>query len=409
MKRVTEGRVTIKVEDARDGASAGTSDAVFYNPEMELNRDVTVAVLRAFADRHDETDRDWIVESGDDSTTTDESTTDSESPTGAESARDDVGLSYLDAMTASGIRAARAAAAGYRVTGADVDGDAVGLARRNLPDDAEVAHRDVNALLHERRFDVVDVDPYGSPVPFADAAIRGTNELLAVTATDTAPLCGAHFPAGVRRYDTVPRNTEYHPEMGLRVLLSALVRTGARHDVALQPLTSHVSRHYARTYLTVDRSASRADDTLEELGYVHHCRHCLAREAVHGRFGTGDVSPPDDCPNCGADAVTTAGPLWLGSVADSDFTRAVRDRITDDMGTASRARDLLDRVASELDQPTHYDHHRLCEEWSRPASAMDDLIRQLRDAGFDASRAHYSGTAFKTTASVPEIRMATSE
>ena len=375
MERVTEGRVEITVERPRDGASAGTDDTVFFNPEMELNRDVTAAVLAAYA----------------------------------EDGRDAGEMTYLDAMTASGVRAARAAAAGYRVTAADVDGEAVELATQNLPPEATVHHRDANALLHDERFDVVDLDPYGSPMPFADAAAAGTTGLLAVTATDTAPLCGAHFDSGVRRYDTVPRNTEYHPEMGLRTLLSALIRVGARRDVALVPRLSHVSRHYARTYLAVESSASRATELLDELGYVHHCHHCLAREVVRGRFGIDAVDPPETCPTCGANAITTAGPLWLGSVTQSAFASRVRSQITDEMGEAKRARSLLARLGTELDTPTHYDHHRLCEVWSRPARAMDDVITALRNAGHRATRAHYSGTALKTTATVPEIRDATSD
>ncbi len=372
MTEITEGGVTVTVEEARDGASDGTSDAVFYNPEMELNRDVTVAVLRAHADRRE--------------------------PHCEERA------TYVDATAASGVRAARAAAEGYTVTAADVDPDAVALARENLADtDGETVHRDANALLHESSFDVVDLDPYGSPVPFADAAVRGTRELLCVTATDTAPLCGAHFESGRRRYRTTPRNTEYHPEMGLRVLLSALARTAAKHDVAVEPVCSHVSRHYVRTYLAVDHSATRANETVAQLGHVHHCQDCLFREHDHGLL----ADAPDTCPNCEGNRVVTAGPLWLGEIADSGFTEAVHAEITDDMGEAARARRLLDTVATELGRPTHYDQHRLCELWGRPASGMAEFVAALRDAGHAATRAHYSGTAFETDADVAEIRAAT--
>jgi N(2),N(2)-dimethylguanosine tRNA methyltransferase (EC 2.1.1.32) len=224
-----------------------------------------------------------------------------------------------------------------------------------------------------------------------------------VTATDTAPLCGAHFESGRRRYRTTPRNTEYHPEMGLRVLLSALVRTAAKHDVAVEPVCSHVSRHYVRTYLAVDGSATRANEAVAELGHVSHCQDCLFR--AHDRGLLADT--PDTCPNCGGSRVVTAGPLWLGPVADSEFTEAVRAEITDDMGEAARARRLLDTVATELGRPTHYDQHRLCELWGRPASGMDEFVGALRDAGHAATRAHYSGTAFETDADVAEIRTAT--
>ena len=372
MTEITEGGVTVTVEEARDGASDGTSDAVFYNPEMELNRDVTIAVLRAHADRREP--------------------------------RRDGQPTYVDATAASGVRATRAAAEGYTVTAADVDPDAVALARENLADtDGEAVHRDANALLHESSFDVVDLDPYGSPVPFADAAVRGARELLCVTATDTAPLCGAHFESGRRRYRTTPRNTEYHPEMGLRVLLSALARTAAKHDVAVEPVCSHVSRHYVRTYLAVEGSATRANETVAELGHVSHCQDCLFREHEHGLL----ADAPDTCPNCGGNRLVTAGPLWLGPIADSEFTEAVRAAITDDMGEAARARRLLDTVATELGRPTHYDQHRLCELWGRPASGMEEFVGALRDAGHAATRAHYSGTAFETDADVAEIRTAT--
>jgi tRNA (guanine26-N2/guanine27-N2)-dimethyltransferase len=216
-------------------------------------------------------------------------------------------------------------------------------------------------------------------------------------------LCGAHFDAGVRRYAAVPRNTDYHPEMGLRVLCSALVRTAARYDVAARPVLSHVSRHYARTYLEVESGARAADGQIEQLGYVYHCQACLAREHEYGLI----ADPPEECQTCGKPQVVTAGPLWLGPVADSDFARRVRRAVSDEMGTANRARRLLKTVETELETPTHYDQHRLCKQWTRSASAMDDFLDRLREAGFEASRAHYSGTAFKTDASVPQIREAT--
>jgi len=371
---VREGDVEISVPDARDGASEGAGDGVFYNPTQELNRDVTVAALGAYAEREPRAS------------------------------------TYLDAMAASGIRGVRAAAAGFDVTCADLDPNAVALARENLERNrlaGEAVERDVNALLHESEtvFDVVDLDPFGTPIPFADAAFANARSLVCVTATDTAPLCGAHQRSGIRTYSTLPQNTEYHPEMGLRVLLSALIRTAARYDTAAVPILSHVTRHYARTYLQLDSRATSADDLVEELGYVHHCEDCLHRTHERGLI----AHPPESCGVCGGPRILTAGPIYLGGVADPAFARAVRDHVTDDMGEAARARRLLDAVAAELDTPTHYDQHRLCKQWSRSAVGMDEFVDALREAGFSATRAHYSGTAFKTDATVAEIRDATAE
>ncbi|PSQ31388.1 tRNA (guanine(10)-N(2))-dimethyltransferase [Halobacteriales archaeon QS_9_67_15] len=366
--RVSEGDVTVEVPEQAD---AGVGDEVFFNPVQELNRDLTVAALRAL-----DHDRD----SG-------------RTPT------------YLDANAASGIRGVRAAADSWDATLCDVDPDAVDLCRANLERndlDGRVLHRDANAVMHEARFDVVDVDPFGTPIPFADAAFRGASRLVCLTATDTAPLCGAHFESGVRHYSTVPRNTEYHAEMGLRVLLSAMVRTAARYDIAAQPVFSHATKHYARTYLRLDSGARAANALVDELGYVDHCEHCLYREATRGLI----ADPLDACPNCDH-GIQTAGPIWLGPTRDVAFTEAVSDAVDDGMGTADRARELCETVAAEGDEPTHYDQHRLCKRWGVGAMAMDEFVDRLRDAGYEASRTHYGGTTFKTDADVTEIREAT--
>jgi tRNA (guanine26-N2/guanine27-N2)-dimethyltransferase len=364
--RVHEGGVDLEVPEQPE---AGAGDAVFFNTVQELNRDLTVAALRAYRERNPHVE------------------------------------TYCDATAATGVRGVRAAADGWSVTCCDVDPDATTLAADNLARnnlDGETVTGDANVLLHQRGFDIVDLDPFGTPIPFADAAFRSAGELLCVTATDLAPLCGAHFDSGVRSYSAVPRNTEYHREMGVRVLLSALARTAARYDVAVEPLLTHASDHYVRTYLALDRGAQVADEALDCLGHVYHCRECLWRTAGHGL--TAD--PPAACDNCGA-AVVTAGPLWLARTAEQGFLDATTAAVTAEFDTAEEARELLEVLGSELDTPTHYDQHRLCKLWGRPASAMDEFLDAVRAAGYDASRTHYGGTTFKTDAPVDRIRAAT--
>jgi tRNA (guanine26-N2/guanine27-N2)-dimethyltransferase len=355
--QVREGRVDVEIPDD-----------VFYNPVQELNRDLTIATLRAYRERHD-------VES------------------------------YLDAMTASGIRGVRAAAEGLDVTMCDVDEDAVALAESNLERNGlagEVVHAKANPLMHNRWFDVVDLDPFGTPIPFVDAAFNSANDLVCVTATDTAPLCGAHFNSGVRTYSAVPRNTEFHAEMGTRILLSALVRTAARYDIAARPVFTHAANHYVRTYLDLDRGAKVADACIDELGYVDWCPDCLWRDHERGLI----AHPRETCPHCGH-ATKTAGPLYLGLPHDREFVAAVADQLDPaEMGSAKKAERLLDRIVGELDAPTHYDQHKLYETWTEPAIGMDDFLALLHDAGFEATRSHYGGTTFKTDADVGEIRAA---
>ena len=371
---VSEGGVTVRVPETRHGASEGAGESVFFNPAQELNRDLTIAVLRAWTEE----------ENGD--------------------AGGDAPGTYLDATCASGIRGVRAANEGWDVICTDIDDEAVALAESNLAANDLAGHcerANANAHLHTNRYDVVDLDPFGTPVPFLDAACQGTKQLLCVTATDTAPLCGAHFESGVRTYGAVPHNTEFHAEMGVRVLLSACVRTAARYDLAATPVFTHATSHYVRTYLALDGGAQRADALLEELGYVDWCRDCYWRDHEHGLV----ARPRETCPNCGTD-LATAGPLWLGATHDADFVRAVESQVTDELGEATKARRLCERLAAERADPTHYDQHELYGNWGEPAVAMDDFLAALRDAGHTASRSHYGGTTFKTPASVAEIKAA---
>ncbi|WP_458208235.1 tRNA (guanine(26)-N(2))-dimethyltransferase [Haladaptatus sp. NG-SE-30] len=364
---VREGGVEVIVPE-QDGDSI--TDDVFFNPVQELNRDLTVAVLRTYRDREPRAE------------------------------------SYLDAMAASGIRGVRAAANEWDVTCADIDPEAVELCRENFAHNdlsGEVVHRNANALMHESVFDVVDIDPFGTPIPFVDAAFANTRDLVCVTATDTAPLCGAHFHSGVRKYSAIPRNTDYHAEMGVRILLSALARTAARYDAGVTPLLTHATNHYVRTYLELDHSATDANAVVDELGHLYHCEDCLHREYDYGLV----ADPFETCPACESNRVVTAGPVWLGATHDAEFVTSVREEVTEEMGTAKRATKLLNALEDELHEPTHYDQHRLCKEWTRSASGMDEFLTRLRAAGYDASRTHYGGTTFKTPASVAEIRDAT--
>ncbi|MDY6774808.1 MAG: tRNA (guanine(10)-N(2))-dimethyltransferase [Halobacteria archaeon] len=355
MEKVTEGEVTVR-----------TTDDVFYNPDMEMNRDITVAVLNAV------------------------------------SGEDDPGeTTYADAMTATGIRGVRAAVeAGVDVTMNDRSPDAVDLARSNLEEndaDGDVVRSDSNVFMWSKTADVVDVDPFGSPVVFADSAFNSAQSVACFTATDTAPLCGAHS-SDRRRYSAVPLNTEYHPEMGLRVLIGALVRTAARHDVAAEPVLSHVSDHYVRTYMSLDTGGKVANASLEGLGYISHCFDCYYRTSSHGMIFDGER----DCPNCGSE-MRVAGPLWIDSVRDPEFVDEVRDEIERYMGTYKRARKVLRLVRDEIETPTHYDHHKLSKKWGVTPYKIDESVEMIREAGFEASRAHYSGTAIKTDADVDEL------
>ena len=54
-------------------------------------------------------------------------------------------------------------------------------------------------------FDIIDLDPYGSVVPFLDAAVGSVRDggLLCITCTDTRVLCGPDLSKCYYYYGTV--------------------------------------------------------------------------------------------------------------------------------------------------------------------------------------------------------------
>lgn len=376
--KVTEGTTTVLVPVPPEGVSFPPSEApVFYNPHMELNRDISVAATLAYA-RRLASQKDIGIED----------------------------ISYVDTMSASGIRGLRIAnEVGVSATLNDWSDEAFELILENieltgLSEVAEATCKNANVLMHERRFNIVDLDPFGSPAPYLDAAARSVVHLLEVTATDTAPLCGAHFNSGMRKYAAVPLNNEFHSEMGVRILLGKIARELAKHDKGMRPLLSHATRHYVRTYLQVKKGAKQADRTLRELGFLVHCEKCGQREIFHGMA----VAIDDICPSCESN-VQIAGPLWLGQLHEKEFCDEVLAEMESlNLGRKEQAKKIIVACREELGIPFFYDQHLICKRIGISAPAMDGFIEALRSTGASVSRTHFSGTSFKTDAGLDLIK-----
>ena len=72
-----------------------------------------------------------------------------------------------------------------------------------------------NRYPHSKRFQVIDLDPYGTPAPFLDASLQSIDDggLICVTCTDMAGLCGNNGEATFANYGVMPLKTKYCHEM----------------------------------------------------------------------------------------------------------------------------------------------------------------------------------------------------
>ena len=363
--RIREGRTEVRVprQDAFSAFPPGTA-RVFYNPKAALSRDSTVVLLRLIRP-----------------------------------------LEYLDVMGATGIRGLRAAVeAGIPTIINDRDPVAAELIRENITlagVPVEALEEDANVLLSARRFEAVDLDPFGTPAPYLDSACRSAKRYLFATATDTAPLCGAHRKAGMRRYSVTLVKTEYHAEVGLRTLLGFAARSLARFDRGMEPLFCLAHQHFHRVHLRLRPGAAKADASLGRVGFVLHCPMCLHREEHPG------LAPPcGPCPRCGT-TLSPIGPLWLGPINDPATLDGISRFLPDKTLAESPALTRLVRLLSEeLPTSTHYDYHVVARNLGGSPPAMETVLGRLEAAGFRASRVHYSGTALKTDASIAEVERA---
>lgn len=354
---VEEGRTRffVPLQDSAHPFPPGTAP-VFYNRRMELNRDATVLFISVIQPR-----------------------------------------TYLDAMGASGARGIRIASeCGVPVTINDRDPRAVGLIQENAAHagvGVEVTCQNMHTLLSCRRFDAVDLDPYGSPAPYCDSALRGTLRYLMVTATDTAPLCGAHQKAGIRRYFAHPVNNEYHAETGLRTLLAFVVREAVKYDRGIRPLFCFSREHYVRAHFRLENGAGKADKAVAGIGYIHQCSACPDRIEQHGILPV-----PEPCHSCGSTTVPI-GPLWLGAIQDPEILAAMLDRLPEQpLNTARELGSLLHILRDELSTSSFYDYHVLAKQGKVSPKPIGDVIAGLRDTGYRASRTHYTGTGIRTDA-----------
>ena len=382
---ITEGKVKVVVPKLsaymkKPSDYAPSKAPVFYNPVMELNRDFAVLALQAH-----------------------------QKLLGRE-------VSVSEPLTGCGVRGTRFAVEveGVRnVVVNDIKPEAAEVAGFNaklndVEDRVEVANDDANLFLSRhaaprKRFDYVDVDPFGSPVPYMDSALRSLRNggLLALTATDMAPLCGVHPRACLRKYGGMPLRTEYCHELAVRLVSGCLTMMAAKHEIGTEVVFSYSIDHYVRVYAVVDYGAKVADKSVQQMGYILHCFSCFHRETVSG------ITAPlkHACPVCGA-KLSAAGPLWLGRIADKNFCSLMEKEAKERSFRQTRKlQKILSLVRNEAEaQVTFYAVDKICDKLNLPVPPQKKVLDKLREEGFQAVLTHFKSRGFRTDAPADTIK-----
>ena len=206
----------------------------FYNRTMELSRDMSVALLKAL----------------------------------------EPGVA-LDSMAGTGIRGLRVAKeTEWTVVLNDKDSRNTEIQKKNATLnslDLEVMKGDYFCAVSSRKWDYIDVDPFGTPSGLVDAAIMNlkNNGIVGVTMTDTANLEGKSISKGQRIYGSRSIKGIYSREISTRIFAKYVIERGASLGRAGRLLLSIRDGHFIRVFVRFKKGNKVADDSLKDLKMVN--------------------------------------------------------------------------------------------------------------------------------------------
>lgn len=327
MQRIKEGLAEVYVPKEK---KVSKKLPVFYNPAMKLNRDISVIVLNSLGRKK---------------------------------------LNIALPLAGTGVRGVRFARELKKgVIGNlwinDYSEKACRIIKKNLQlnkiksKNIHVTQKDANLfLLESSGFDYIDLDPFGTPNPFLESAVKrvARGGILAVTATDTSALAGTYPDACKRKYWAVPLDNELMHEAGLRILIRKVQLIGAQYAKALTPIYSYSFEHYMRVFFSCEKGKKKVDDIISKHGMIQE-----------------------------------AGPMWLGSLWDRKLAAEVARQSDDEMASVISRESKINTIGL-------YDIHKICKKnrISR-IPKIEDIMKKIRKSGSRVSRTHFLLTGIRS-------------
>ncbi|XP_055040054.2 tRNA (guanine(26)-N(2))-dimethyltransferase [Misgurnus anguillicaudatus] len=437
----------------REGKAAiifPSANEVFYNPVQEFNRDLTCAVITEFAREQlaqrgvrilvpGEKDRVVVQLSKEKNGIKDqeeepeneqekkEESNDKEFITASVGEKCEQGLSVLEGLAASGLRSVRFAleVPGLKsITANDFSAKAAALIARNAKHNnvshiVQASQRDASMVMYEARgrkdrYDVIDLDPYGSPSAFIDAAVQAVSEggLLCITCTDMAVMAGNSGETCYSKYSSVSIKSKYCHEMALRIILHSLDQRAAVYQRYIEPLLSVSVDFYIRVFVRVKTGQAVVKNSASKQALIYNCVGCgafhlqrMGKRICQGKHmkysaATGPPVGPN-CEHCGQ-KFQLGGPMWAEPLHDSAFVQKVLGAVSGNptrFGTSKRIEGILSMVTEELqDVPLYHVLDQLSSTVHCNTPPMLQFRSALLHAGYRVSFSHACKNAVKTDA-----------
>lgn len=332
LKEVKEGKIKLLVPKT----NIPSRETVFYNPDAEFVRDISVAAIQVFQKRFGKK------------------------------------IDICDTFSASGItglRYAKEVSGINSVTLNDKNPLALKLikkniSRNNLEKKCKVSNKDANLLLQSNLYNVVDIDPYGTPNIYVQTAAHSTKYggFVAVTATDAGALSGSFPTACLRKYGIKATRKPYYTEVGLRVLLSFVMNSFSKYDKTFRPVLYLVHKHYYRVYGFIE-------GTMDLNKTMNKYKH-----------------------------VEGVGTIYLGNIKENKFIHEVINELKKrKFKQSSNEINYLNRIIEEIDEPFYYDINKM---HLVKVPKVNDVIFKLAERGYRVSRSSMCDSGVKTNAKI---------
>ena len=221
------------------------------------------------------------------------------------------------------------------------------------------------------KYDVIDLDPYGTAAPFLDAAVQALSDggMLCITCTD----CGVFASVGYlektfSQYGGLPFKGPPSHEGGLRLILHAVATSAARYGLAIEPLLSLSIDFYARIFVRVRRSPAEVKFLGGKTMIVYNCDEgCGAwktqflaenraqkdkRKETFYKYSLAQApSAGEMCVHCGL-KTHLSGPMWGGPLHNPHFIERMLDSLPslskEVYGTIPRMEGMLTLALDEM-------------------------------------------------------------
>ncbi|KAF8822965.1 putative tRna (guanine(26)-N(2))-dimethyltransferase, partial [Cardiosporidium cionae] len=269
-------------------------------------------------------------------------------------------------------------------------------------------------------FDVIDLDPYGSVIPFLDSAVQAIRSegLLCLTSTDMPVLCGNTPEVAFYKYGGFPTKARYSHEVSLRLLMHAVTMSAAKYKRSVIPLACISCDFYVRLFVKVVKCASGCKKIPTTTAMAYQCVSCdsfhvipmgainyrKAYPFVKYKASQLPVNVGTQCKECGA-PFTLVGPFYSGPLYDKEFldtclaicqTAAVE---LPGLSLTLKVKALFSAMKEELpDVPLYYHlpslFHRVKLRMIKPIRFKSALCR----LNYNVSHFHREPQAIKTNA-----------